>query len=123
MTSGVYKRTPKILVSLSKAHLGKVSGNKGKKQVSTEEQKERRTLALPRGEKHWNWKGNEVDYRALHYWVERRLGKPQCCDLCGTIERKKYHWANKSGKYKRDINDWIRVCVKCHKNYDKKEGT
>jgi len=32
---------------------------------------------------------------------------------------KKIHWANKSGEYLRDKDDWIRLCCKCHKKYDK----
>jgi hypothetical protein len=30
----------------------------------------------------------------------------------------KIHWSNKSGKYLRDISDWRRLCVKCHKFFD-----
>ena len=30
----------------------------------------------------------------------------------------RYHWANVSGKYLRDISDWIQLCVKCHKQFD-----
>jgi len=65
-----------------------------------------------------HWKGDDVGYDALHEWVERKLGKNKKCDLCGTIIAKRFDWSNKSGKYKRDLNDWQRLCVKCHIKYD-----
>ena len=54
----------------------------------------------------------------LHNWVKKNLGKPQSCDFCGTKEDRMYHWANKSGEYKKELTDWLRLCVPCHKNYD-----
>ena len=90
-----------------KSLLGKTAWNKNKKA----------TWAI--GEKSVVWKGDDVGYRALHYWVERRLGKPKCCDFCGSLESKRYSWANKSGNYLRDITDWIRLCSKCHYKYDR----
>lgn len=70
----------------------------------------------------WNWKGDEVGYLALHRWVQRYKGKPKICEHCGIVESNTYkiHWANKSHKYFRDLNDWLRLCAKCHKKYDKK---
>lgn len=75
----------------------------------------------PREEKSKNWKGDSVRYRALHNWVERTLGKPATCEYCGKIctGRNTIHWANKTGKYLRRVNDWLRLCVKCHRKHDK----
>jgi hypothetical protein len=69
-----------------------------------------------------NWKDDEVGYRALHYWVERQLGKPKNCEHCGDkyLHSSQYHWANKSGNYLRDVSDWLRLCARCHKEYDAK---
>jgi hypothetical protein len=53
-------------------------------------------------------------YRYLHTWVQRKLGTPQKCEICGTTEDRRYHWANKSGEYRRDLTDWRRLCVPCH---------
>ena len=72
----------------------------------------------PRGENSWAWKGDKVKKSALHNWVERELGKPQKCEHCCTTTAKKYEWANKSQKYKREISDWMRLCTKCHWAYD-----
>ena len=71
-----------------------------------------------------NWKGDDVGYDGLHDWVEKKLGKPRKCESCDTTEAKVYHWSNKSGKYKRVLDDWQRLCVKCHFYYDlEKFGT
>lgn len=79
------------------------------------------------GENHPFWKGDRVGYDALHDWVRKRLGAPQLCEFCGITKppeglgKKKdyFEWANKSRKYKRVESDWLRLCVKCHKGYDK----
>ncbi len=68
-----------------------------------------------------NWKGDNVGYHGLHNWVRRNLGTPRKCEKCGddSLKHRQYHWANKSQKYLRDLTDWIRLCVKCHKEYDR----
>lgn len=77
-----------------------------------------------KGESHYAWKGDKVGYRALHSWIERKLGKPNFCEDCrnGKLNSRRYNWANISGKYLRNINDWRRLCVKCHKAFDKKRA-
>lgn len=74
-----------------------------------------------KGDQHWNWSGDQVTYRALHKWVVKVLGQPDTCEHCGKsgLSGRQIHWANISRKYLRDKNDWIRLCVKCHKKYDK----
>lgn len=75
------------------------------------------------GSKSGLWKGKMVKYRALHHWVSRWLGKPNKCSECGIVGYgRKIHWANKSGIYKRELSDWIRLCSKCHGEYDRKNG-
>ncbi len=73
-----------------------------------------------RGEKHHAWKSNNVSYRALHRWVEGQMGRPTTCWFCGkgNLKGKAIHWANKSGEYRRDLSDWLRLCKKCHMKYD-----
>lgn len=70
------------------------------------------------GEKHPLWKGDSVGYASLHRWVYRHRGAPQRCEVCQTTEKRRYHWANKSKGYRRDLGDWIRLCVSCHKKRD-----
>lgn len=69
-----------------------------------------------RGSEHYLWKGDKVGIGALHRWVESNLGKPSTCQHCGGVRR--CEWANKSGEYKRDLSDWVRLCRPCHHKYD-----
>lgn len=72
------------------------------------------------GEKSPHWKGDKVGYAALHDWIVRCLGQPDACSHClkSGLKGKQIHWANKSQQYRRDLNDWIRLCARCHKKYD-----
>lgn len=65
-----------------------------------------------------------MSYRALHLWVERNLGKPDKCEHCckSGLSGHQIHWANKSQEYKRELTDWLRLCVVCHKRYDGGKG-
>lgn len=69
-------------------------------------------------EKHHMWKGDAVGYQALHIWIRKKLGTPQYCSHCQSTKKKKYEWANLSGKYTRVLDDWIRLCTSCHVKYD-----
>ncbi len=60
-------------------------------------------------------------YRTLHLWVERKLGTPKKCSHCKCETAKRYHWANIDHRYERKIENWIRLCVKCHKAFDKQQ--
>lgn len=74
------------------------------------------------GKDNWKWKGDSVGYYALHAWISRTLGKPDTCEHCkqSGLIGKKIQWANVSGEYKRDVKDWIRLCVPCHLRFDNK---
>lgn len=64
-----------------------------------------------------NWKGHYVGYRSLHIWVRKRKPKPNRCQKCG--KKQDYlELANISGEYKRNINDYVYLCVRCHKEMD-----
>jgi len=65
-----------------------------------------------------NWKGSDVGLAALHQWVEKHKGKPRKCEHCGNTKAKQYDWANVSKKYKRELEDFIRLCRSCHAKYD-----
>lgn len=73
-------------------------------------------LLSPRGINHSLWKGDNVGYRGIHYWVRREKGIPKKCSNCGSI--KNVQWANIDHQYKRDINDYIELCSSCHKKRD-----
>lgn len=65
-----------------------------------------------------NWKGGAVGYWGIHDWVNAQLGQPSICENCETTLPARYEWANISGEYKRDTSDWVRLCKRCHNNFD-----
>lgn len=70
------------------------------------------------GRNHPNWKP-ELTYGPLHVWVKKELGKADLCEM-GCESKVKFQWANISREYKRDLNDWIRLCVSCHMYFDRR---
>lgn len=61
----------------------------------------------------------KTSYYTIHHWVELELGKPKVCWDCGDTTKTRYEWANISGEYLQDTNDWKRLCKKCHHAFDK----
>ena len=60
------------------------------------------------------WKGENVSNSGLHKWVSRNKIKQNKCSECGTITAKRYHWANISQEYKRDLDDFRELCTSCN---------
>lgn len=76
------------------------------------------------GKNHWNFKGNQVGYGALHDWIVKIAGSAITCEKCGKSEKpigKKrwFEWSNKTGKYNRELKNWWQLCISCHRIYDK----
>ena len=71
-------------------------------------------------EKSPNWRGDKTKKRAMHEWVVKWKGQPTTCEKCGRTNLKgcQIHWANVDHKYRRVLDDYIRFCAKCHKEYD-----
>jgi len=104
---------------ISQARKGKGLGNEnGFKKGQAPWNKGRTHL---QGKNNPSWKGNDVGYDGLHRWVSRHLGKPDTCENCGVngLSGKKIHWANKDHEYKRNLEDWLRLCASCHVAYDR----
>ena len=113
MPTGIYIRTEKH----HKALLGRKNGggwNKGEEMPRTEEWQRNLAEALPKNEKHYAWKGDEVGYRGVHMWVVKNYGKAFYCSNKSNHKSPRYHWANISGEYKRDISDWRQLCPTCN---------
>lgn len=70
-----------------------------------------------RGPEHPSWRGDAASYSALHAWVRRHKPKPDACEHCGTDGP--LEWANKSHEYRRDLDDWLALCRRCHRAYDR----
>ncbi len=72
------------------------------------------------GPAHPSWKGDNLGYIRMHKWVNKVGGHPSLCELCNNIFEDRFmEWSNKDHKYRRDLEDWQRVCRKCHKAYDR----
>lgn len=139
-----YKHTPEALLKIGLASKGrnksiqckkimsiKMRGNQNAKgAIRSEEFKNR--VRLVKGDIHPNWKGDGVGYGALHIWIVRNFGKATKCENTDCkyprlnrrgkmmLEPKRYEWANKTGHYLRDRNDWMMLCPSCHRLNDKK---
>lgn len=72
----------------------------------------------PQGSKHHLWKGKDALYITQHQWIARNYGKANKCENCHTKTAKRYHWANISGEYRRNLKDYKQLCVSCHRKFD-----
>lgn len=70
------------------------------------------------GSKHFAWKEKGYGYATIHKWVNSVMGKPNKCEHCQSTTAKKFEWANITHSYRRNTQDWIRLCTKCHRIYD-----
>jgi len=76
------------------------------------------------GENSATWKGDNANNSAFHKWLSLTKGKPIKCQFCGKIGkinngRWNIHWANiNKHQYTRNPNDYIALCVSCHRKYD-----
>lgn len=111
--------------TLTEEHKAKISNSlKGIKRIFTKEHRlklsEIKKDAFKISSNHPQWKGDKASYRAIHAWIVKHYGKPTVCEDCKTknLTGHKIHWANINDKYKRDIKDWKRLCVKCHGKFD-----
>jgi len=92
----------------------------------TEEHRKRMSLAIKGkrvGRNNPMWK-EEAKYRTIHIWVCNWKGQPDTCENCGKggLTAQQIQWANKDHSYRRVLEDYIRLCAKCHFDYDKKYG-
>lgn len=96
---------------------GSVPWNKGKKLPYKPRPTRRgKRVSIDTEFKYKNGSGWSV---VLHNWVKKNLGRPQMCQMCGSKdENRTYQWANKSGEYKKELTDWLRLCRRCHHKYD-----
>ena len=97
--------TPEWKEKIRQSLLGRTSAKKGKHN----------------GLADWIRLNGSDDYRNLHKQFNRIYGQPQYCEHCKRtdLERYLYHWANISGKYSKEREDWLRLCYKCHVVFDK----
>ena len=109
----------------SKEHIENIKIARSKQIMSPRKEETKLKISVAnKNDGHGMWKGDNVGYTALHTWVRKQLGKPKECSGCGLIgqivkNRWNIEWANKDHKYKRNIDDFIALCPKCHRLYDR----
>jgi hypothetical protein len=106
-----------ILDKMSKSLKGHLTPQPVRNKISLSQKNKPRPYTT--GTSNGMWKGDDVSYGGLHSWVARKIGKAKICKHCGKSGTgRQIHWANISRKYLRDVNDWMSLCVACHKKYD-----
>lgn len=109
---------------MSASHMGQPAWNKGKSPSKRTRNKlsaafKGKPQPANQNEKHGGWKGDKVSYSGLHRWLQRHFKREQC-ECCGVRKEATYRleFANKSGKYLRDIADYYVMCTRCHRQLD-----
>lgn len=87
----------------------------GKSWTLTDEQREAR-----RGPRPFMY-ADDPGYMAVHNWVRRHHVKTGTCEACGDVPDNGGHgtnWANISGEYRREREDFWELCIPCHRMFD-----
>ena len=66
------------------------------------------------------WKGENIGYGGIHYWLKNKFGKANKCENpnCKNISTS-FEWAKLKGKkYERKRENFWMLCVNCHRKYD-----
>ncbi len=106
------------LIKLSLSHMGQKGNWTDKKRLHMT------------GKKHWNYKEKPL-YGTIHDWVGYHYGKANKCENPDCtypridsknrllLKPRMFVWANITGTYKRDINDWRQLCQSCNLIHDR----
>lgn len=98
------KHTPETIQKLRNARLVYMQNPENRKKIGV----------ANTGDRNGQWKGSDVKYQALHMWVRRKLGNAKKCAKDPSHKSKKFVWANKTGKYLRELSDWHELCNSCN---------
>lgn len=75
---------------------------------------------LENPEYNYQWNGAK-SYGLRHAYIRKRLGTPNMCLACGETNikiAKQFDWASISTRCLLNLNDWIRLCRRCHQRWD-----
>lgn len=84
------------------------------------------------GKNHSQWKGEKVGYYGIHNWLHKNFGKASKCENPNCFYPRKgsrkwldkpwrYEWSLRKGKKMiRKRENFIQLCVSCHRKYDSK---
>lgn len=103
---------------MPKLRMGGNLSFKGRKHSKESITKISQSLINKTGEKSRRWKGDDAGYVAKHMWITKHHGKAAYCEADKSHIAKRYEWANISGKYKREREDYKQLCPSCHRRLD-----
>jgi hypothetical protein len=117
--------------TLSPEHRAKLSATINRLHAEGKIRNARANLGLRR-EQTSQWKGDEIGYRAAHSRLHVERGRPSRCELCGVSDDRRYEWAlshdaehvragDRGRPFSPRPDDYIRVCCRCHGEYDGRE--
>jgi len=69
------------------------------------------------GKRNAAWKEEGAGYSALHNWLHRNFQKTGACDLCK--RERQTEWSNLFGQYRHVREDFLEMCISCHRRYDR----
>jgi hypothetical protein len=73
-----------------------------------------------KGPKSPRWVGDAVGYNGVHARIARSKVRTGRCERCGVdagFGRAGTDFANISGEYRDDIDDYVELCKSCHRNH------
>lgn len=109
------KFSPETRAKMSASHMGNTNAL-GKKYSQAFKNA---TAARMMAEANLRWAGDAIGYSGLHTWISRLYGPASRCENRSCEGKgKRYEWANISGEYRRDRNDFLELCSSCHRRWD-----
>lgn len=124
MPTGIYKRKPETLKMLTNRILSvREMGQLVTKGVPKTKEIKKKMGDAQRGVKSVHWKGMNAGYHQKHTWIHLNYGKASKCENCGLTKipkgfKRYFEWANISKEYKREVEDYLQLCIKCHRAWD-----
>lgn len=50
---------------------------------------------------------------AVAQWIRKHYPTPDQCDINPAHKSETYYWTNRTGKYTRNLRDWMQICHHC----------
>lgn len=106
------KKSAETRAKIGAKHKGKVVSLETRQKMSAT----RKGEVHAKGMDSPSWLGSKIGYSGLHQWVRKNKERTNTCLFCNQVSRT--HFANISGEYLRDLDDFMELCISCHHKYD-----